>query len=125
MQQNPGQNSFNLGGFNLSNTNDMNYFINNILQQAGLSGGFMNNFGHSGNNVYTNVYSNVNGNRNNFNFNEEIINNNNQNNPDEETLKYEKQLKELKNYKYRTLKRDKYSEYIKKNKDNNKVDHQE
>lgn len=79
-----------------------------------------------GNNIYTNVYSNVNGNQNNFNFNEEIINNGNNQAPNqqEEQEKYEKQIKELKNYKYKQLIRAKYSDYIKKLSPENR-DHQE
>lgn len=76
-----------------------------------------------GNNIYTNVYSNVNGNRNNFNFNEEIINNNDeQRSPEQEH--YDKQIKELKNYKYKQLLRAKYSDYAKTIKEDNR-NHQE
>ena len=42
----------------------------------------------------------------------------------EEQEKYERQIKELKNYKYRQLKRGKYTEYI-KSKKQFQIEHQE
>lgn len=70
---------------------------------------------------FTHVYSNINGNSNNFNFNEEIINNNNNNNNNVNNLNQreaERQIKELKNMKYRQLVRAKYSDYLKKKRQN-------
>ena len=76
-------------------------------------GEFINGFNFNSNpntNTFTQVYSNVNGNSNNYNINEETINNNNVNIQEEN----ERRIKELKNIKYSQLKRDYYSEYIKK-----------
>lgn len=80
---------------------------------------------NQGGNIYTNVYSSVNGNQNNFNFNEEIINNGNGGNQrNQEQEQYEKHIKELKNYKYKQLVRERYSEYVKSLKQENR-NHQE
>jgi len=102
--------------FNPNNLDNIGSFLNNIFQQNGL-GGLINGMNISNNTNsqqggqgFTHVYSNVNGNSNNFNFNEEIINNNNSMNQRE----VERQIKEFKNIKYRQLYRAKYSEYIEK-----------
>lgn len=127
---NPNQATINFGGntFCLNNPNDINSFISNILSEQNLGGLFsgmgfnnmttnVNQGQNQGQNIYTNVYSNVNGNSNNINFNEEIINQN-QNQSSNEEAEYLRQIKELKNYKYKQLVRGKYSEYIKVKKQN-------
>jgi hypothetical protein len=123
---NSSQATINFGGntFCLNNPNDINSFINNLLGQDGISNIFanmgynnmtMNQNQSNGQNIYTNVYSNVNGNSNNINFNEEFINQNSntQQTYSNEDAEYMRQVKELKNYKYRQLVRGKYSDYMK------------